>query len=102
MNFSKASLLALALTGGLAAPAFAQPVTPYPNQSPITGARIGANDAPRGSVEFCRTYARQTAANAYEDRISRDEDGFGVRAFNEQQASRDGNDAFERCLARHR
>lgn len=74
--------------------------TPYPNtDNPIRGARVSANPHPAGSDAYCRTYARQTAANAYEGRIDRSEDGFGVRRITEDFARRDGTRAYQRCRA---
>lgn len=86
----------------LAALAGCNTATPYPNGTPITGARISANPYERGSESFCRQYARQTAANEYEARIDRSEDSFGARAITEQYARRDGDRAYRRCLARGR
>ncbi|NDW05821.1 hypothetical protein [Jiella pacifica] len=75
---------------------------PYPNGSPFVGARVSANPYRQGTPEFCRQYARQTAANTYEGRIDRGEDGFGVRALTRQSAARDGERAYRRCLRRGR
>lgn len=85
---------------GLLALAGCNGATPYPLESPIAGARVSANPYQPGTPEFCRQYARQTAANAYENRIDRGEDGFGVRALTEVDARRDGARAYERCLRR--
>lgn len=83
------------LAASLASAMLAGCTTPYPNGSPIVGANLDANTAPRGSAEFCETYARQTAANTYEE--SRDtDDGSGYEAF---RAKRVGSTAFRRCLA---
>ncbi|RFC63583.1 hypothetical protein DYI37_11275 [Fulvimarina endophytica] len=71
---------------------------PYPLGSPIEGARISANPYPPGSPEFCRQYARQSAANQYETIVDRGEDGFGMRALKEHQARRDGARAYRRCI----
>ncbi|MBP0617645.1 hypothetical protein [Jiella mangrovi] len=76
--------------------------TPYPNNTPIVGARVSANPYRPGTPEFCRQYARQTAANAYENRVDRGEDGFGVRALTRQSAERSGDRAYRRCLTGRR
>ncbi|ORE94756.1 hypothetical protein [Aurantimonas sp. 22II-16-19i] len=73
---------------------------PYPNGSPFAEARVSANPYRAGTPEFCRQYARQSAANSYENRIDRGEDGFGVRALTRQSAERSGDRAYRRCLAR--
>ena len=72
---------------------------PYPNPSPIYGARVSANPHPRGSEGFCREYARQTAGNSYENNVDRGEDSFGVRVFTEQRARDEGDAAYRRCRA---
>ncbi|MBB4002540.1 MAG: hypothetical protein V7704_19865 [Aurantimonas endophytica] len=73
--------------------------TPYPNLSPIAGARVSANPNERGTPAFCRQYARQTAGNQYENLVDRGEDGFGVRALQRQSAIADGDRAYRNCLA---
>ncbi|MER0239523.1 hypothetical protein [Fulvimarina sp. MAC8] len=85
---------------GLLALAGCNTATPYPLENPIRGAAVSANPYRPGTPEYCRQYARQTAANAYEGRVDRGEDGFGVRALTEQDARRDGARAYERCLNR--
>lgn len=75
---------------------------PYPNGTPFASARVSANPYRPGTPQFCRQYARQTAANTYENRIDRSEDGFGVRALTQQSAARDGDRAYRRCLQRGR
>ena len=92
----KATPLLLGLLVGIAG---CNTQTPYPNLSPIAGAQVSANPNPPGSEAFCRQYARQTAANQYENLVDRGEDGFGVRALNRQSASRNGERAYRRCLA---
>ncbi|MDY8111011.1 hypothetical protein U0C82_17920 [Fulvimarina sp. 2208YS6-2-32] len=92
--------LALAAPIGIMLLAGCNTSTPYPSGTPIEGARISANPFPRGTPEFCAQYARQTAANEYEARIDRSEDGFGIRQLTEQQARRDGARAYQRCLDR--
>lgn len=72
---------------------------PYANSTPFPGASISANPHPRGSQAYCRTYARQTAANAYDAQVDRSE-GFGSRFLTENSARRDGEDAYQRCLSR--
>lgn len=57
-------------------------------------ADISANTAPRGSPEFCRRYADQTATNVYAS--NRD---IGADGGAEQQASISGEVAYRRCLA---
>ncbi|MBO0904352.1 hypothetical protein [Jiella sonneratiae] len=89
--------LAALLTAGLSA---CNAGTPYPNGSPFVGARVSANPYRPGTPEFCRRYARQTAANSYENNVDRGEDGFGVRALTRQSAERDGARAYRRCLER--
>ncbi|MEN3792738.1 hypothetical protein [Fulvimarina sp. MAC3] len=74
--------------------------TPYPIANPIHGARVSANPYQPGTPEFCRQYARQTAANEYENRVDRSEDSYGARALTEIDARRDGARAYERCLRR--
>ncbi|UIJ71478.1 hypothetical protein [Aurantimonas sp. HBX-1] len=74
--------------------------TPYPNLSPIAGAQVSANPNPRGSEAYCRQYARQTAANQYENLVDRGEDEFGARALKRQSALADGDRAYQRCLTR--
>ncbi|MEF2070163.1 hypothetical protein [Consotaella aegiceratis] len=69
------------------------PDTPYP------GTPVSANPKPRGTEAFCRTYARQTASNAYEDRVDTDEDSWVVRQGTAEQARRTGDEAYRRCLA---
>ncbi len=73
--------------------------TPYPNLSPIAGARVSANPNPRGTEAFCQQYGRQTAGNSYENRIDRDEDSIGADLLYRQQARDDGAAAYRRCLA---
>lgn len=90
---------ALLLVAVLAGVAGCNSATPYPNGSPIVGARVSANENPRGSDAFCRQYARQTAGNSYENRIDRGEDGFGVRALTRQRALDQGEAAYRRCRA---
>ena len=72
--------------------------TPYPNGSPIYGARVSGNPAPRGSDAFCRNYARQTAGNQYEGNRDSD-DSFGSNMFEAQRAKRAGDQAYARCRA---
>jgi hypothetical protein len=79
----------------LAALLLAGCTTPYPNGSPIYGARVSGNPEPRGSDAFCRNYARQTAGNQYEG--NRDEDGGNF--FEAERARRAGDRAYERCRA---
>ncbi|TFF21728.1 hypothetical protein E3C22_13640 [Jiella endophytica] len=76
--------------------------TPYPNGSPFVGARVSANPYQPGTPDYCREYARQTAANTYENRIDRGEDGFGVQALTRHSAERSGDRAYQRCLQRGR
>lgn len=72
--------------------------TPYPDGTPIHGATVDANRAPRGSERFCRTYARQTAANAFE--ANRDSaDRLGVDLIEAQRARDEGVRAYARCRA---
>ncbi len=92
----KATPLLLGLLVGIAG---CNTETPYPNLSPIAGARVSANPNPPGSEAFCRQYARQTAANQYEGQVDRRENGFGVRALTAQSAEADGERAYRRCLA---
>lgn len=73
--------------------------TPYPNLSPIAGARVSANPHPRGTEAFCQQYGRQTAGNSYENRIDRDEDSISADLLYRQQARDDGAAAYRRCLA---
>lgn len=75
--------------------------TPYPTPNPIYGAAVSANPYPPGSPQFCRTYARQTAGNSYENKIDRQDDSYGESFLYAQQARRQGQDAYRRCLARH-
>ncbi|WP_156381626.1 hypothetical protein [Aurantimonas sp. Leaf443] len=89
-----AALLGPALLAGCTS------VTPVPIDSPVPYVGASANPAPRGSPEFCRIYASQSANNAYENAVDRGEDGFGMRALKRQQALRDGDRAYQRCLAR--
>ncbi|MCQ0989479.1 hypothetical protein [Jiella marina] len=86
----------------LAALAGCNTATPYPNGSPIAGARVSANPYQPGTDRYCREYARQTAANDYQGRVDRSEDSFGARAIKAQSARRDGGRAYRRCLARGR
>lgn len=82
----------------LAAAMLAGCTTPYPNGAPFYGAEVSGNAHPRGSEGFCRTYARQTAGNAYEG--NRDsEDGFGRDLFTAEQARQAGERAYARCRA---
>ena len=75
--------------------------TRFPNTSPIYGARVSANPAPRGSEAFCRNYARQTAGNQFEgNRDSRD--GIGSNLFARRQAELAGERAYRRCLSGRR
>ena len=90
---------ALLLAAAACALSACQDSAPYPNPSPIYGARVSANPHSRGSEAFCREYARQTAGNSYENNVDRGEDSFGVRVFTEQQARRQGDDAYRRCRA---
>ena len=96
MRLATLAPVLLALSGLAACNASA----PYPNGSPFVGANVSANPYRQGTPEFCRRYARQTAANSYENRIDRGEDGFGVRALTRQSAARNGNRAYRRCLSR--
>ncbi|WP_206454567.1 hypothetical protein [Aurantimonas marina] len=73
--------------------------TPYPNLSPIAGARVSANPNARGTEAFCQQYGRQTGANSYENRIDRGEDSIGADLLYRQQARDDGAAAYRRCLA---
>ena len=77
-----------------------QASAPYPNGTPFPGAQVSANPYRPGTPEFCRQYARQTAANDYESRIDRSEDGFGARAISRDISRRDGRRAFRRCMRR--
>ncbi|WP_102961065.1 hypothetical protein [Mangrovicella endophytica] len=72
--------------------------TPYPNGTPIRGADLSANRHAGSRDDFCRNYARQTAANDYENRVDRGEDGFGERAIHRNQALRQGDRAYQRCI----
>ena len=72
--------------------------TPYPNGSPIFGARVSGNPHPRGSEEFCRNYARQTAGNEYEGNRDSD-DSFGSNMFARERARQAGDRAYDRCRA---
>ena len=74
-------------------------VTPYPNYNPIHGAEVSANRQPRGTRDFCRKYAQQTAGNAYENRIDRGEDSLGAGLITRQRAEEEGRRAYRRCLA---
>lgn len=75
--------------------------TRYPSASPIYGARVSANPAPRGSEAFCRNYARQTAGNQYEG--SRDSgDSIGSNLMARRQAEMAGERAYQRCLSGRR
>lgn len=73
--------------------------TPYPNYNPIIGAEVSANERPQGSEAFCRQYARQTAGNAYSNRIDRSEDSFGVGQITRLRAEEAGRRAYRRCLS---
>jgi hypothetical protein len=55
----------------------------------------GPNTAPRGSEEFCRTYAAQTTVNRIE--MSRNGNGGGPNGFDRHLAGLEGERAFERC-----
>ncbi len=90
----------LVLSGFVLAGCVGDGTTPYPNLNPIEGARVSANPFPRGSAAFCAQYGRQTAANRYEQLVSRSEDGLGYRLILEQQARRAGADAEARCRQR--
>ncbi|MBO0661778.1 hypothetical protein LQ948_04265 [Jiella sp. MQZ9-1] len=75
---------------------------PYPNGSPFQGGTISPNRYTPGSPRFCREYARQTAANSYENRVDRGEDGFGARVLKQQFSARAGDRAYRRCMAGRR
>lgn len=90
----KAALATLGLVGILSGC-----TTPYPNYNPITGAEVSANSRPQGTDAYCRQYARQTAGNAYDNRIDRSEDSFGAAAITRQRAIEAGERAYERCLS---
>ncbi|MBC8131199.1 MAG: hypothetical protein H7Y08_12860 [Rhizobiaceae bacterium] len=88
---------AIAILATLSAASLAGCTTPYPNGTPIAGATLDANRAPRGSAAFCETYARQSAGNAYE--TSSDDSTFGRNFIEAQRARAAGQRAYDRCLA---
>ncbi|MCP3056670.1 hypothetical protein [Aurantimonas marianensis] len=92
----RAAIVCLGLLAGLAG---CNAGTPYPNPSPIAGARVSANPNARGTEAFCQQYGRQTAANSYENRIDRGEDSIGVSLLQRQRAREDGAAAYRRCLS---
>ncbi|KAB0681914.1 hypothetical protein [Aureimonas leprariae] len=55
----------------------------------------GPNTAPRGSEEFCRTYAQQTAVSRIE--AARNGNGGGANGFDRLRAEQEGDRAYERC-----
>ena len=66
-----------------------------PNAAPMVGsADISANTAQRGTPEFCRRYAAQTATSVY----GTDSD-VGADSGAEQQSRISGDAAYRRCLA---
>lgn len=78
-----------------AALALAACTTQNPNAAPMVGsADIGANTAPRGTPEFCRRYAAQTATNTYGTNSD-----VGADSGAEQQSRISGDAAYRRCLA---
>lgn len=87
-----ASLLVLLLVAGC------NTSTPFPDRSPIYGARVSANPNSRGSERFCREYARQTAGNQYEGLADAGE-GFGSNSIARRRAEAAGGRAYERCRA---
>lgn len=77
------------------ASALAGCTTQDPNAASMVGrADISANTAPRGTPEFCKRYAEQTASNTYG--TSSD---LGADSGAEAQARISGGNAYERCLA---
>lgn len=91
----RATILLLGILVGLAG---CNAGTPYPNLSPIAGARVSANPNPRGTAAFCQQYGRQTAGNSYENRIDRGEDSLGIDLIQRQRAREFGAAAYRRCL----
>ena len=86
--------VSIILLAGLAG---CQETTPYPNPSPIYGARVSANQHRPGTPEFCRTYARQTAGNTYVNNRDSGE-GIGYDLIQRQRAREDGRRSYARCL----
>lgn len=69
--------------------------TQNPNAASMVGsADIGANPYQRGTPEFCRRYAQQTATNTYASNSD-----VGADAGADQQARIQGDAAYRRCIA---
>lgn len=83
------SIVALALCAALAGC-----TTQNPNAASMVGrADIGANPYQRGTPEFCRRYAEQTATNTYASNSD-----VGADAGADQQARISADAAYKRCL----